>query len=59
MPAQALQAFAPWLFGLALERSPATLMALSCAISAAGVVALLWLRLPAAPGDAGATAHAP
>jgi len=47
LPAQALQAFAPWLFGLALERSPATLMGLSCAVSTVGLLALLGLRLPA------------
>ncbi|MBL8342690.1 MAG: MFS transporter [Rubrivivax sp.] len=46
LPAQALQAFAPWLFGLALERSAQTLMAMSCVISAAGWVALMALRLP-------------
>lgn len=47
LPAQALQALAPWLFGLALQRSPQTLMALSCAISASALLALLALRLPA------------
>lgn len=45
LPAQALQALAPWLFGLALQRSPQTLMALSCAISASALAALLFLRL--------------
>ena len=47
MPAQALQAFAPWLFGLALQASPRVLMGLACAISSAAVLALLMLRLPA------------
>lgn len=47
LPAQSLQALAPWLFGLALQRSPQTLMALSCAISASALLALLALRLRA------------
>ena len=47
MPAQALQAFAPWLFGLALEASPQALMGLACAVSGSAVLALLMRRLPA------------
>jgi len=47
LPGQALQALAPWLFGLALQRSPETLITLSAAISAAALLALLALRLPA------------
>jgi hypothetical protein len=46
MPAQALQAFAPWLFGLALQSSPRLVMGLACAISGSAVLALLMLRLP-------------
>jgi MFS family permease len=46
MPAQALQAFAPWLFGLALQSSPRTVMVMACAISLSSVVALLLLRMP-------------
>ncbi|MBL8286783.1 MAG: MFS transporter [Rubrivivax sp.] len=48
MPAQALQAFAPWLFGLALESSPRTVLVMAGSISLAAVVALLALRLPKA-----------
>lgn len=47
LPAQSLQALAPWLFGLALQRSPETLITLSGAISASALLALLVLRLPA------------
>jgi MFS family permease len=57
LPAQALQAFAPWLFGLALQHSSRTLMALSCAISAAGWLALMSLRLPAPAGAAASGAQ--
>jgi hypothetical protein len=46
MPALTLQAFAPWLFGLALQSSPQAAMAMSCAVSLAGVASLLLLRLP-------------
>jgi MFS family permease len=46
MPAQSLQALAPWLFGLALQSSPQAVMWLACAVSSAAVVALWLLRLP-------------
>jgi hypothetical protein len=46
LPAQALQAFAPWLFGLALQSSPQALMWLACGVSTSAVLALLLLRLP-------------
>jgi len=49
LPAQALQAFAPWLFGLALQASPQAVMGLSAAISLLAVGALLLLRLPRQP----------
>lgn len=50
MPAQALQAFAPWLFGLALESSPRTVLVMAGSISLSAVAALLLLRLPKAAG---------
>lgn len=46
LPAQALQAFAPWLFGLALQASVQAVMVMACAISLSAVAALLLLRLP-------------
>lgn len=46
MPAQSVQAFAPWLFGLALQSSPQAVMVMSCAVSLSAVVALLLLRMP-------------
>jgi MFS family permease len=46
MPAQALQALAPWLFGLTLQVSAQAAMALACAVSMSAVVALLMLRMP-------------
>ncbi len=46
MPAQSMQAFAPWLFGLALQSSPRTVMAMACAVSLSAVGALLLLRMP-------------
>jgi len=46
MPAQSLQAFAPWLFGLALQSSPRTVMVMACAVSLSAVAALLLLRMP-------------
>jgi len=49
LPAQALQAFAPWLFGLALQASPQAVMWLSAAISLSAVAALMLLRLPGRP----------
>ena len=49
MPGRALQAFAPWLFGLALQSSPQAAMALALAASLAGFGALLLLRMPRAP----------
>jgi len=48
MPAQALQAFAPWLFGLALEASPQTVLVMAGSIGLSAVAALLLLRLPKA-----------
>jgi MFS family permease len=48
LPAQSLQALAPWLFGLALQSSPQALMWLAVSISAAAVIALALLRLPRA-----------
>jgi MFS family permease len=48
LPAQALQAAAPWLFGLALVVSPQALLWTSAAISLSGLAALLLLRMPAA-----------
>ena len=46
LPAQSLQALAPWLFGLALQSSAQTVMAMACAISCSAVAALWLLRLP-------------
>ncbi len=48
MPALAAQAAAPWLFGLAIERSPTAALLASTAISLAALVALLALRAPRA-----------
>lgn len=48
MPAQALQAFAPWLFGLALEASPQTVLVMAGSIGLSAVAALLLLKLPKA-----------
>jgi MFS family permease len=44
LPALALQALAPWAYGLALARSPGTLLTLSAAISASALLALVLLR---------------
>lgn len=49
MPAQSVQAFAPWLFGLALQSSPRTVMVMACAVSLSAVGALLLLRMPRQP----------
>jgi MFS family permease len=57
MPALVLQAFAPWLFGLALQSSPQAVMAMSCAVSLVGVASLLLLRLPQAPPDTPTAPH--
>lgn len=46
LPALALQALAPWVYGLALARSVDTALLLSCLVSGASVVALVLLRLP-------------
>lgn len=47
MPSLVLQALAPWLFGLVIERSVAAALALSTALALAALAALLALRLPA------------
>ena len=46
LPAQSLQALAPWLFGLALQSSAQAVMVLACAVSSSAVLALWLLRLP-------------
>jgi MFS family permease len=46
MPALALQALAPWLFGLLVERSAAGALMLSTGLSLAALLALLVLRAP-------------
>ena len=46
LPAQSLQALAPWLFGLALQSSVQTVMWLAVTISVSAVLALWLLRLP-------------
>lgn len=46
MPAQALQAFAPWFFGLALQASPRAVLVMASAVSLAAVLALALLKLP-------------
>lgn len=45
MPSLALQALAPWLFGLVLERSAAAALALSIVLASASLAALLALRV--------------
>ena len=47
VPARIAQAFAPWLFGVAIDRWGARSLWLSAAIGAVAVVALLLLRAPA------------
>jgi predicted MFS family arabinose efflux permease len=46
MPSLVLQALAPWLFGLLIERSAAGALMLSTALSLAALLALLVLRAP-------------
>jgi MFS family permease len=46
MPSLVLQALAPWLYGLVIERSAGAALALSGALSAAALLALLALRVP-------------
>jgi hypothetical protein len=48
MPALALQAIAPWLFGLLIERSATAALMLSTGLSLAALLALLALRAPRA-----------
>lgn len=56
VPARVMQAAAPWLFGMALERWGAGALAVSSALGAAAFAALCLLRLPKAAG-AGAAAR--
>ena len=46
LPAQSLQALAPWLLGLALESSARAAMWSACAVSVSALLALLLLRMP-------------
>jgi predicted MFS family arabinose efflux permease len=47
VPARIAQAFAPWLFGVAIDRWGAQALWPSAAIGAVALVALLLLRAPA------------
>jgi MFS family permease len=46
LPALAVQALAPWLFGLVIERSAAAALLLAAGVGVATLAALLLLRLP-------------
>jgi hypothetical protein len=49
LPATAVAPLAPWIYGVALERSPQTALVMSCAVSALAVLALTLLHRPARP----------